>query len=118
MRQAAFRRPVRRHHTGNRLYFSPFACGVLDIIEEKRETWGMVFPLEELIKYESNMYEITCAASRRAYQISRLRTPDSYDYGDEKVVSLAAREVFTHEVEFRVGNESDAIPDLLSNLKK
>jgi DNA-directed RNA polymerase subunit omega len=79
----------------------------------------MVFPLEELIKYEANMYEITCASSRRAYQISRLRMSDGYDYGDEKVVSLAAREVFTHEVEFRISNGSDtAIPDLLSNLKK
>jgi DNA-directed RNA polymerase subunit omega len=64
-----------------------------------------VFPLEELIKYEENMYEVTCASSRRAYQISRVRTPET-DYGEEKVVSLAAREVFTHEVEFRIGDDT------------
>jgi DNA-directed RNA polymerase subunit omega len=74
----------------------------------------MIFPLEELIKYDKNMYEITCAASRRAYQISMVRSPD-YEYGDDKVVSLAAREVFTGEVEFRVVQDS-VVPDLLSNL--
>jgi DNA-directed RNA polymerase subunit omega len=67
-----------------------------------------VFPLEELIKYEGNMYEVTCASSRRAYQISRVRTPET-DYGEEKVVSLSAREVFTHEVEFRINEDSDSL---------
>ncbi|MDR2865693.1 MAG: DNA-directed RNA polymerase subunit omega [Spirochaetaceae bacterium] len=76
----------------------------------------MTFPLEELIKYEKNMYGITCAASRRAYQMSMIRTPE-HESGDEKVVSLAAREVFTGEVEFRLNeNGAGGLPDLLSNL--
>jgi DNA-directed RNA polymerase subunit omega len=33
----------------------------------------MIFPLEELIEYNGNMYEITSAASRRSYQLSMLR---------------------------------------------
>ena len=61
----------------------------------------MIFPLEELIEYGENMYEITAAASRRSYQLSMLRDPDIED-NDGKVVSLAAQQVFTKEVEFRL----------------
>ncbi|MDR2768914.1 MAG: DNA-directed RNA polymerase subunit omega [Treponema sp.] len=61
----------------------------------------MIFPLKELIEYEGNRYEITCAASRRAYQLSMLRDPDIED-NDGKVVSLAAQQVFTREIDFRL----------------
>jgi DNA-directed RNA polymerase subunit omega len=64
----------------------------------------MIFPLEELIEYDQNMYEITSAASRRSYQISMLKDPE-IEENDGKVVSLAARQVFTQEVEFRLENE-------------
>ena len=61
----------------------------------------MIFPLEELIEYDENMYEITAASSRRSYQLSMLKDPE-IEYNDGKVVSLAARQVFTREVEFRL----------------
>jgi DNA-directed RNA polymerase subunit omega len=61
----------------------------------------MIFPLEELIEYEGNMYEITSAASRRAFQLSMLKDPE-IEYNDGKVVSLAARQIFTDEIEFRL----------------
>jgi len=61
----------------------------------------MIFPLKELIEYDKNMYEITAAASRRSYQLSMLKDPEIED-NDGKVVSLAARQLFTQEVEFRV----------------
>jgi DNA-directed RNA polymerase subunit omega len=61
----------------------------------------MIFPLEELIEYEGNMYEITAAASRRSYQLSMLNDPD-IDDNEGKVVSLAACQVFTHEIEFHL----------------
>jgi DNA-directed RNA polymerase subunit omega len=61
----------------------------------------MMFPLEELIQYKGNMYEITAAASRRSYQLSMLNDPDLED-SEGKVVSLAARQVFTREVNFRI----------------
>lgn len=61
----------------------------------------MIFPLEKLIEYEENMYEITCAASRRAYQLSMLRVPE-IDENEGKVVSLAAQQVFTKEIDFRL----------------
>jgi DNA-directed RNA polymerase subunit omega len=61
----------------------------------------MIFPLEELIEYEGNMYEITSAASRRSYQLSMLKDPDIED-NEGKVVSLAARQVFQQEIEFHL----------------
>ena len=61
----------------------------------------MLFPLKELIEYGENMYEITAASSRRSYQLSMLKDPE-IEYNDGKVVSLAAYQVFTQEVEFRL----------------
>jgi DNA-directed RNA polymerase subunit omega len=62
----------------------------------------MIFPLEELIEYDANMYEITVAAARRSYQLSMLMDKDSKDDFDGKMVALAALQVFTKEVEFRL----------------
>jgi DNA-directed RNA polymerase subunit omega len=61
----------------------------------------MIFPLEELIKFKDNVYEITCAASRRAYQLSMVNDP-IIEENNGKVVSLAARQLFTNKVEFRI----------------
>ena len=71
----------------------------------------MIFPLEELIEYESNMYEITAAASHRSYQLSMLHAAEDentrpwIDGNDGKVVSLAARQVFRKEIEFHLDLE-------------
>ena len=61
----------------------------------------MIFPLEQLIKFKENIYEITCAASRRAYQLSRMNDPVIAE-NDGKVVSTAARQLFTEEVQYRI----------------
>ncbi|MDR2404457.1 MAG: DNA-directed RNA polymerase subunit omega [Spirochaetaceae bacterium] len=61
----------------------------------------MIFPLEELIEYDGNMYEITSAASRRSFQLSMVKDPD-IEFNDGKVVSLAARQIFTGQIEFRL----------------
>jgi DNA-directed RNA polymerase subunit omega len=61
----------------------------------------MIFPLRELIEYDGNMYEITSAASRRSFQLSMLKD-EEIDENDGKVVSLAARQIFTKKVEFRI----------------
>ncbi len=61
----------------------------------------MIFPLQELIKFTGNVYEITCAASRRAYQLSMVRDPIIED-NDGKVVSLAAKQLFTKEIKYRI----------------
>jgi DNA-directed RNA polymerase subunit omega len=64
----------------------------------------MIFPLEELIEYDGNMYEITSAASRRSYQLSMLKDPEIED-NDGKVVSLAARQIFYRQIDFRLETE-------------
>ena len=64
----------------------------------------MIFPIKDLIEYDENMYVITAASSRRSYQLSMLRDPE-IEYNDGKVVSLAARQVFTKEVEFRLDSQ-------------
>ena len=71
----------------------------------------MIFPLQELIVYDKNMYEITAASTRRSYQLSILYAADDdmvkdwIDENEGKVVSLAARQVFTNEIEFRMITE-------------
>jgi len=65
----------------------------------------MIFPLKDLIEYSDNMYEITTAASRRAYQLSSVMEKDEKDDYDGKMVALAALQVFTKEVEFRLDAE-------------
>ena len=72
---------------------------------------SMIFPLEELVKYQDNMYEITSASARRSYQLSRLNGPE-VEENDGKVVSLAARQVFTGKVKFRLleNTEDAALP--------
>ncbi|MCL2801042.1 MAG: DNA-directed RNA polymerase subunit omega [Treponema sp.] len=65
----------------------------------------MIFPLKELIEYDDNMYEVTTAASRRAYQLSSVMEKDEKDDWDGKMVALAALQVFTKEVQFRLEAE-------------
>ena len=64
--------------------------------------YSMIFPLRELIEYKKNMYEITSAASRRSFQLSMLLDSETKEDYDGKMVALAARQVFTEEVEFRL----------------
>ena len=64
----------------------------------------MIFPLEQLVQFKDNIYEITSAASRRAFQLSMLKDSE-IDDNDGKVVSLAAKQVFTNQVEYRIEQE-------------
>ena len=60
----------------------------------------MAFPIKELIEFEGNICELTRAASKRAFQLARIQSSPVY-VDNEKVVSVAARQVFTHEVDYR-----------------
>jgi len=62
----------------------------------------MSYPLENLIEYNDNMYEITCAIIKRAYQLANLREPAPTDKFEDKIVSQAARQIFTKNVEYRI----------------
>ena len=61
----------------------------------------MIMPLEQLIEYDGNTYEITVAITRRAYQLAVLKTPD-VEKNNGKVVSLATRQVFSNQVQYRL----------------
>ena len=63
----------------------------------------MIFPLEQLVKFSNNVYEVTVAASRRAYQMSMIKDP-AIEQNDGKVVSLAAKQLFTEQVQNRIEN--------------
>ena len=61
----------------------------------------MIFPLEQLVKFKGNVYEITCAASRRAYQLAMVKDP-VIEENDGKVVCVAADQLFNNKVQYRI----------------
>ena len=61
----------------------------------------MVFPLEQLIKFKDNVYEITCAASRRAYQMAKINDPE-IEANSDKVVCVAAKQLFNKKVNYHI----------------
>ena len=63
----------------------------------------MIFPFEELVKFQDNIYEITAAASRRAFQLSMIKDP-VIEENEGKVVSTAAKQLFKDEVKYRIEN--------------
>ena len=61
----------------------------------------MIFPLEQLVQFSDNAYEITVAANRRAYQMSMVKDPQ-IEQNEDKVVSLAATQLFNNQVTYRI----------------
>jgi len=65
----------------------------------------MIFPLEELVKFKGSIYEITVAASRRAFQLAMVKDP-VVEENDDKVVSLAARQLFENQVQYHLEDKT------------
>ena len=61
----------------------------------------MIMPLEQLIEFDGNVYEITVAITRRAYHLAILKTPE-VEKNNGKVVSLATRQVFSKQIQYRL----------------
>ena len=61
----------------------------------------MIFPLEQLVEFNDNIYEITVAASRRAYQMAKVKDPE-IEANSDKVVCVAARQLFNKKVNYRI----------------
>ena len=59
----------------------------------------MIFPLEQLVEFNGNIYEITVAASRRAYQMAKINDPE-ISANSDKVVCVAARQLFNNKVKY------------------
>ncbi len=62
---------------------------------------GMILPLDLLEEYNGNMYELTCAAIRRAYQLTVTGDQELED-NQGKVVSTAIQQILTRRVEYRI----------------
>lgn len=60
----------------------------------------MIMPLEQLIEYDRNAYEMTVAVTHRAYQLAVIKGPE-VEKNNGKVVSLATRQIFSKAVEYR-----------------
>lgn len=61
----------------------------------------MVLPLDLLIKYQGNMYQLTCAAIKRAVQIN-LAGDEELEESHGKIVSLAIKQILTDKVDYRL----------------
>ena len=61
----------------------------------------MIFPLEQLLKFTGNVYEITVASSRRAYQMAKINDSE-IEENEGKVVSVAAKQLFENKVNYRI----------------
>lgn len=61
----------------------------------------MIFPLEKLTEFNGNIYEITVAASLRAYQMAKVNDPE-IEENQGKVVCAAARQLFNEKVTYRI----------------
>ena len=61
----------------------------------------MILPLDTLIGYEENVYELTCAAIRRAYQIT-VTGDEEVEENLGKVVPTAINQILTQKVTFRL----------------
>ena len=61
----------------------------------------MIIPLDRLLREEGNMYETTCAAIRRAYQVT-VTGEEEVAENQGKVVSVAIKQIVTRKVKFRV----------------
>ena len=61
----------------------------------------MILPLDKLIGEVGNVFELTCAAIRRAAQIT-LAGDEEVDENDGKVVSTSIRQILTKKVEYRL----------------
>jgi DNA-directed RNA polymerase subunit K/omega len=57
-------------------------------------------PLEDLINYNTNSYELAVAVNRRAFQLAVLKTAE-VEKSNGKVVSLSAQQVFQKQVDYR-----------------
>lgn len=64
-----------------------------------------IFPLKELISFTGNIYQITVAASRRAFQMSKINDPE-VEKNSGKAVSIGARQLFCNKVSYRIEDES------------
>ncbi len=61
----------------------------------------MILPLNKLTDYDNNIYKLTVASIRRAYQIT-MTGDEELDEDNDKVVSTAIRQILTDKVQYQI----------------
>jgi DNA-directed RNA polymerase subunit omega len=61
----------------------------------------MIIPLDELINYKGNRYELTCAAIKRAIQIN-LTNDEDLEKNNKKIVPTALKQILLKKVQFKM----------------
>lgn len=61
----------------------------------------MIVPIDELIDFQGNRYELTCAAIKRAIQIN-LTNDEEVKKNKGKIVPTALRQILLKKVQFKL----------------
>jgi DNA-directed RNA polymerase subunit omega len=61
----------------------------------------MILPLDKLINWQGNIYEMTCAAIKRAHQLT-ITGDEEVEENYGKVVPTAVRQIIDKKVEYRI----------------
>ncbi len=61
----------------------------------------MIMPLESLINFSGNSYELASAVAMRAYQLAVLRTPE-VEKNNGKVVSMGTQEILDKSIGYKL----------------
>jgi DNA-directed RNA polymerase subunit omega len=64
----------------------------------------LIIPLDELVDFKGNRYELTCASIKRAIQIN-LTGDEELKKNKGKVVPTALRQVLTKKVKYKLEEE-------------
>lgn len=61
----------------------------------------MIIPIDELINFKGNRYELTCAAIKRAIQIN-LTGDEELNENKGKIVPTALKQILNRKVQFKL----------------
>ncbi len=64
----------------------------------------MILPLDEIINFKGNRYELTCAAIKRAIQLN-LTKDDELKKNKNKTVPIALRQIFSGKIKYKLEEE-------------
>ena len=69
--------------------------------QRQLEDLSVIIPLDKLINEDSNIYELTAASIRRAYQIT-VTGDEELEHNQGKVVSTAIKQILTRKVQYQI----------------
>lgn len=61
----------------------------------------LIVPLDELIDFKGNRYELTCAAIKRAIQVN-LTEDEEVKKNKGKIVPTALKQILTKKVQYKI----------------